>query len=67
MKLNINKFCYLVLGSIAIALCSILSGLFLITDYIVLQYISLVFTYLFGCYFLKTSKKYKLFIEKRSK
>lgn len=60
MKINWNKVCYLVLGSIAIALASILSALLLLTDYTVLTYISFFGTYLFGIYFMKTQRKYKL-------
>lgn len=60
MKINWNKVCYLVLGSIAIALASILSTLLLLTDYIILTYISFFGTYLFGIYFIKTQKKFKL-------
>lgn len=60
MKINWNKVCYLILGSIAIAGCCILSSLLLFTTYTVLQYVSLGFTYLFGIYFVKTTHKYKL-------
>lgn len=60
MKINWNKVCYLILGSIAIALLCILDGLLLFTHYTVLTYISLFGTYLFGIYFIKTEKKYEL-------
>lgn len=60
MKINWNKMCYLILGSIALALLCILDSLLLFTHYKVLTYISLFSTYLFGIYFIKIQKKYKL-------
>lgn len=60
MKINWNKVCYLILGSIATALLSILSALLLFTQYTFLTYITLFITYLFGIYFIKTQHKYKL-------
>ncbi len=60
MKVNWNKVCYLILGSIALALLCILDGLLLLTHYTLLTYISLFSTYFFGIYFIKTKRKYKL-------
>lgn len=60
MNINWNKVCYLILGSIAIALLCVLSSLLLFTHYTIFTYISLFSTYLFGIYFIKTQKKYKL-------
>lgn len=56
--MSIKKILYIVLGSICIGICSILSGLLLLTNYVFLQYISLIFTYGFGIYFVKTKNKY---------
>lgn len=60
MKINYNKVCYLILGSIAIALLCILSSLLLLTDYTFLTYLSFGCTYLFGIYFIHTKNKYSL-------
>lgn len=61
MKINWNKVCFLVLGSIALAGCCIASSLLLFTRYTSLQYISLTFTYLFGIYLVKARHKYNLY------
>lgn len=60
MKININKVIYIILGSIAIGLSSVLCALLLYTNYMFLQYISLFGTYFLGIYFVKTKNKYKL-------
>jgi len=64
MKINYNKVCYLILGSIALALLCVLSSLLLFTDYTFLKYLSLGCTYIFGIYFVHTKNKYSLFIKK---
>lgn len=61
MKINYNKICYLIFGSIAIALLCILSSLLLFTSYTFIKYLSFGCTYLFGIYFIHTKNKYSLY------
>ena len=61
MKLNINYVIYMVLCSIAIALCCVLSSLLLLIDYTALKYISLFVTFFIGIYLVKICHKYQLY------
>jgi hypothetical protein len=64
MKLNINKLCFLILYAICIGLTIVLAGLLLITNYILLQYITVTFIYIEAIFIVKVVHKYPLYRKK---
>ena len=56
--MSIRKFFYILVCSVAIALLSILSALLFLTSNLLLQILSLLITYSFGIYFVKTKNEY---------
>jgi hypothetical protein len=64
MKLNLNKICFLILCGICIGLTIVLASLLFITDYVLLQYITVTFIYLETIFVIKMVHKYPFYIKK---
>lgn len=64
MKLNINKFCYLMLLAVSIGLCIFLFAISLLTEYTLLQYASIILVFVQSMFVVKSIHKYPSWIEK---
>ncbi len=64
MKLNLNKVCFLALTSGSIGITIFLFAISLLTEYIFLQYASIILVFIQSMYLVKSVHKYPLYIKK---
>lgn len=67
MKININKLCFLILLGITIGLTIFLFAISLLTQYIVLQYVSISTVFILSMYAVKMVHRNKLILKIENK
>lgn len=65
MKVNKNKMCFLGLCGICIGFTIVLFSILLLTDYEILQYLTLTLAFLEGIYVVYVLHKYPTMIQKQ--